>query len=69
MPAHQGVAGLALHHFSRGEIVRLLEAAGFRILEVRPVGLTGGLALTNPWWVPGLRAYGYLVAAEKAARH
>jgi ubiquinone/menaquinone biosynthesis C-methylase UbiE len=65
MPVHQGVAGLALHHFSRREIVRALEAAGFRILEVRPVGLTGGLALSNSWWLPTLRAYGYLVAAEK----
>ncbi len=45
MPAHQGIVGLALHHFTRREIVRLLEAAGFRILEVRPLGLTGGKAL------------------------
>jgi ubiquinone/menaquinone biosynthesis C-methylase UbiE len=65
MPPHQGVAGLALHHFSRGEIVALLEQSGFQILEVRPVGLEGNGALRQPWFAPCLRAYGYLVAARK----
>ena len=65
MPPHQGVAGLALHHFTRREIVKLLEGTGFRILEVEPVGLNGEGSLTYPWFCPSLRAYGYLVAAIK----
>ena len=68
MPAHQGVAGLALHHFGRREIIQLLESVGFRILEIRPVGLTGEKALPSAWFFPRLRAYGYLLAAERVAR-
>ena len=65
MPPHQGVAGLALHHFTRGEIVKLLEGAGFRILQVEAVGVRGEGSLPYRWFCPGLRAYGYLVAAVK----
>ena len=65
MPPHQGVAGLALHHFTRREIVKLLEGAGFRILEVEAVGVRGNGALPYRWFCPGLRAYGYLVAARR----
>jgi ubiquinone/menaquinone biosynthesis C-methylase UbiE len=65
MPPHQGVAGLALHHFTRREIVKLLEQAGFAILEVRPVGLEHDGSLRHPWLAPGFRAYGYLLAARR----
>ncbi len=61
----QGVAGLTLHHFTRGEIVRLLRRVGFRVLEVRPVGLRSDGGLACPWWLSRLRAYGYLFAAER----
>jgi SAM-dependent methyltransferase len=66
MPAHQGVAGLKLHLFTRREAVRLLAGAGFRVAEVRPLGLGPGGVLARPWWLQGLRAYGYLLAGEKA---
>ena len=65
MPVHQGVAGLTLHLFTRGEAVRLLREAGFRVREVRPVSLRPDGRLPWPWWFGGLRAYGYLIAAEK----
>jgi ubiquinone/menaquinone biosynthesis C-methylase UbiE len=67
MPVHQGVAGLSLHHFTRGEAVRLLVKAGFRMLEVQPVGLHGNGALAWPQFLPGLRAYGYLLAGLKVS--
>ena len=67
MPVHQGVAGLTLHLFTRGEAVRLLTGAGFRIREVRPVSLRPDGRLPRPWWFGGLRAYGYLLAAERPA--
>jgi SAM-dependent methyltransferase len=65
MPVHQGVAGLTLHLYSRREAVRSLRRSGFRILEVCPVGLGAGGRLPWPAWFGWLRAYGYLLAAEK----
>jgi SAM-dependent methyltransferase len=65
MPAHQGLAGLTLHHFTRREAVRLLRGLGFRVREVRPLGLGPDGRLTWPWWFGWLRAYGYLLAAER----
>lgn len=65
MPAHQGVAGLTLHLFRRCEVVRLLREVGFRIVEVRPVGLRSDGGVGWPWLFGGLRAYGFLIAAER----
>jgi SAM-dependent methyltransferase len=65
MPTHQGIAGLTLHLYTRGEAVRCLRRAGFRVVEVLPVGLGADVRLRRPWWFGRLRAYGYLVAAEK----
>ena len=67
MPVHQGIAGLSLHQFTRREAVRLLREAGFRVREVRPVGLREDGTLPRPWWFGWLRAYGYLIAAERPA--
>ncbi len=67
MPVHQGIAGLSLHLFTRREAVRLLRGAGFRLREVRPVGLRDDGTLPRPWWFGWLRAYGYLIAAERPA--
>lgn len=65
MPVHQGVAGLTLHLFTRREVVRLLRGVGFRIVEVRSIGLGSGGRLPCPWWLGRLRAYGYLIAAVR----
>jgi SAM-dependent methyltransferase len=65
MPVHQGIAGLTLHLFTRREAVRLLTDAGFRVVEVRPIGLRQGGRLRRPAWLGWLRSYGYLLAAEK----
>ena len=65
MPVHQGVAGLTLHLFTRGAAVRLLTEAGFRIRDVRQVSLRADGRLPWAWWFGGLRAYGYLLAAER----
>jgi SAM-dependent methyltransferase len=65
MPVHQGVAGLTLHLFTRREAIRLLRRAGFRLLEVKPVSLRPDARLPWPGWFGGLRAYGYLLAAER----
>jgi SAM-dependent methyltransferase len=65
MPPHQGIAGLTLHLFTRSEIVGLLRGAGFRVMEVRPISLAADGRLRCPWWLGSLRAYGWLIAAEK----
>jgi SAM-dependent methyltransferase len=67
MLPHQGIAGLTLHLFTRGEAVRLLRWAGFRIVEVRPISLRADGQV--PWYpcFGRLRAYGYLLAAERPA--
>jgi SAM-dependent methyltransferase len=65
MPVHQGIAGLTLHLFTRRESCRLLTDAGFRLLEVRPISLRPDGRLPYPAWFGWLRAYGYLLAAEK----
>jgi SAM-dependent methyltransferase len=67
MPVHQGVAGLTLHLFTRREAVGLLRSAGFRIREVRAVGLGPQGRLRWEWWCKGLRSYGYLLAGERIA--
>jgi len=65
MPAHLGIGELTLHLFTRREALRLLRAAGFRIVEVQPLGLTGDGRLRRRWWLSGLRSYGYLIAATR----
>jgi ubiquinone/menaquinone biosynthesis C-methylase UbiE len=67
MPVHQGIAGLTLHSFTRTEVIRLLRRAGFRIVEVQKIGLAKEGKLSWPALFGALRAYGYLLAAEKRA--
>ncbi len=66
-PQAYGGAALTLHHFARREAVRLLAAAGFRETKVLPLGLSAGGRLRAAWWLPGVRAYGYLIACERPA--
>jgi ubiquinone/menaquinone biosynthesis C-methylase UbiE len=65
MPQHRGGAELTIHHYTRGELLGDLKAAGFRVREVLPVSTEGPLAMS--WLLPATRAYGYLVAADSVA--
>jgi SAM-dependent methyltransferase len=65
MHHHAGQSGSTMHLFTRREIAGLLLGAGFEIVEVRPVGLAPNGRLRWPWFLPGLRAYGFLVAARR----
>ncbi len=58
MPQTYGGAPLTLHHFTRRSAGRLLTAAGFKLIEVRAVGVDG-----KP--TRGRAAYGYLLLAER----
>ncbi|MBO0699074.1 MAG: class I SAM-dependent methyltransferase [Zavarzinella sp.] len=61
MPQARGGAELTIHHYTRRELVGQLRAAGFRVRELMPVAPGG--ELPAPWLLPGVRAYGYLIAA------
>ena len=65
MPAHQGLAGLTLHHFTRREAAHLLTKSGFRVTKIHPLSLRPEARLPFPHWFGGLRAYGYLLVARK----
>jgi SAM-dependent methyltransferase len=66
MPAHQGIGRLNMHLFTRREIIRELNTAGFWVRDVRPVGLRPGGTMTWPFLGARWRAYGFLLAATKA---
>jgi SAM-dependent methyltransferase len=68
MPAHHGLAGLTLHHFTRREAVRVLQAAGFQVQRIHPLSLRADGRLSCAWWFGWLRAYGYLLLARKPAQ-
>ena len=65
MPQHRGGAPLTLHHYTKRELLGELTAAGFTLKELKPVSAGPAGALTMPWLLPGIRAYGYLAAAVK----
>ena len=65
MPVHRGIAGLTLHLFTRREVSRRLRRTGFRIVEVQPVSSGPDGRLSLPRFFGWLRAYGYLIAAER----
>jgi SAM-dependent methyltransferase len=66
MPAHAGLPALTLHLFTRRETLRLLRQAGFRVLDVKPLGLRPDGHLPCAACFGWLRAHGYLVAAVKS---
>jgi SAM-dependent methyltransferase len=57
--------GVALHHFSRREILNDLRSSGFKILTTVPVSLRPDCRLPLPWLLSGFRAYGFLIGAER----
>ena len=65
MPQAYGGAPLTLHHFTRGEITRMLTAAGFTVTDTRTLNRDSRLG-TLPWFGSG-SIYGYLLSAELKA--
>jgi SAM-dependent methyltransferase len=68
MPQAHGGADLTLHHFTRSEIERALRTTGFAVRDVEPVSASTAAELRRKWFFPGVRAYGYLIAAGKSGR-
>lgn len=65
VPRADGRPGWSLHHFTRREIVGLLQNCGFEIVAVQPVSLRTDGRLVLPSWFGWLRSYGYLIAARR----
>ena len=63
MPQAYGGAELTLHHFSYREIREELRRAGFTFRAWQAVSTAG--ELRHPWWLPAVRAYGYLIAVVR----
>lgn len=61
MPQAYGGAPLTLHHFTRREAVMMLWEAGFTTLDGLPLTTDGERAR----WPTTVRAYGWLIAAER----
>jgi ubiquinone/menaquinone biosynthesis C-methylase UbiE len=59
MPQAYAGSPLTLHHYTRGELVRLLGACGFRVERIEAVGTAGEPVR----WLGWRRAYGWLVEA------
>jgi SAM-dependent methyltransferase len=58
-PQSYGGAPLTLHHFTQREVLRVLENAGFAVMEVSAVGTVGRPA-------NGSRVYGWLILARRS---
>jgi SAM-dependent methyltransferase len=56
---------VALHHFSKREILNDLKATGFKVLMIEPVSLRTDCRLPARWLIGGLRAYGFLIGSAK----
>jgi SAM-dependent methyltransferase len=65
MEHHDGQTGWLMHLFTAREVIRLLQAVGFSIADVRPVGLGPDGRLSRPWFFGLLRGYGFLIAARR----
>jgi SAM-dependent methyltransferase len=65
MPQAYGGAPLTIRHFTRREATRLLNAVGFGVPTVMPVGATRNGILRASWCLPGVRAYGFLIASGR----
>jgi len=61
MPQARGGADLTIHHFTKSELLATLTGTGFRVQRLEPVSTEGHLRF--PWFLPGCRAYGFLLAA------
>lgn len=64
---YRGVHKMFLHVFSRREIGRALDRAGFRIRQVVPLEARRRRPLRAPWWLQNWRANGWIIVAEKRA--
>ncbi len=62
---YRGVPQLFMHVFTQTELKRLLTEVGFKIVEFIPLDTVRRHELPVPWFLPRLRANGWVVVCEK----
>jgi SAM-dependent methyltransferase len=62
---YRGIPGMEVHLYRWGELRRALRAAGFLIDEVLPVHAVTARPVAAPWFLPRLRAGGWIVFASR----
>lgn len=65
--AYRGLPNMFLHSFGRRELWNDLRSAGFAIDRTIPLNIRGDAAPRASWWLPGLRAGGFIVVAHRPA--
>lgn len=65
---YRGLPSMFLHIFSRREMVRELHAARLQVDRVHWLNRQSSGPLTHTWWMPHLRAGGFLFIARKGSR-
>lgn len=63
---YRGVPGMEVHLYRWRELTRELRAAGFQIGEVLPLDAVTARPIPAPGLLPGLRAGGWIVFAQRA---
>jgi ubiquinone/menaquinone biosynthesis C-methylase UbiE len=58
-------SAVTLHHFTLREARGLLRRTGFKVQLIVPISLRPDCKLRWSWFLPGLRAYGFLIGAVK----
>ncbi len=62
---YRGIPNMYLHSFTRGELSGELRKAGFGIVELIPLSPTRQHELSHRWFLPRLRANGWVVVVER----
>ncbi len=62
---YRGLPRMFLHIYSRRELIADLQQAGFRMIEILPIDVSGSTLLPSSARLIGLRAGGFFAVAEK----
>jgi hypothetical protein len=62
---YRGIPGMYHHDFTRGELYRLLRAAGFAVVDRVAVRVSANGEVSTSMWAEQFRATGWIVRAQK----
>lgn len=62
---YRGIPGMQVHLYRWPELKSELNDAGFRIVETLPIDAVTAEIIPRPWFLPGLRAGGWILFARR----